>query len=45
MLYYIYNKKSDKVNELKFIINKAKKYLKKILNLEYETIIKEIEEK
>ena len=45
VLYYIYNKKSDKVNELKFIINKAKKYLKKIFHLEYEKIIKEIEEK
>ena len=45
VLFYIYNKKNDKVNELKFIIDKAKKYVKKIFNLEYETIIKEIEAK
>ena len=31
VLYYIYSKKSEKVNELKFIINKAKLYIKKIL--------------
>ena len=42
-LYYIYNKKSDKVNELKFVINKAKDYVKKIFNLGYDDIIKEIE--
>ena len=42
ILYYIYNKKSDKVSELKFVINKAKKYLKKIFKLEYDEIIKEI---
>ena len=31
VLYYIYSKKTEKVNELKFIINKAKLYIKKIL--------------
>ena len=45
VLYYIHNKKSDKVNELKFIINKAKDYLKNIFKLEYNEIIKEIETK
>ena len=34
VLYYIYNKQSEKLNELKFIINKAKIYIKKIYNLE-----------
>ena len=42
VLYYIYNKKSDKVAELKFVINKAKKYVKKVFKLEYDEIIKEI---
>ena len=41
VLYYIINKKSEKVKELKFIINKAKLYIKKIYNLEYEEISKE----
>ena len=41
VLYYIYSKKSEKLNELKFIINKAKLYIKKIYNLEYEEISKE----
>ena len=41
VLYYIFSKKSEKVNELKFIINKAKLYIKKIYNLEYEEISKE----
>ncbi len=45
VLYYIYNKKSDKVNELKFVINKANNYVKKIFKLEYDEIIKEIETK
>ena len=41
-LYYIYNKKKDKIPELKFIIIKAKNYVKKLFNLEYNDIIKEI---
>ena len=44
-LYYIYNKKKDKINELKFIIDKAKDYIKQIFNLEYDVIVKEIETK
>ena len=44
-LYYIYNKEKDKIKELKFIIKKAKNYLKKIFNLEYDEIVKEIETK
>ena len=44
-LYYILNKKKDKINELKFVINKAKVYVKAIFNLGYEEIIKEIETK
>ena len=44
-LYYIFNKKKDKINELKFVINKAKAYVKKIFNSEYDEIIKEIEAK
>ena len=43
VLYYIYNKKSDKVTVLKFVINKAKKYLDKIFKLKYDEIMKEIE--
>ena len=43
VLYYIYNNKKDKLSELKFIINKAKKFVKKIFKLKYEDIIKEIE--
>ena len=45
VLYYIHSKKSDKVTELKFVINKAKNYVKKIYNLDYDNIIKEIETK
>ena len=41
VLYYIYNKKKEKLAELKFVINKAKKYLKKLFNLDYENISKE----
>ena len=41
ILYYIYNKKKEKLAELKFVINKAKKYLKKLFNLDYENISKE----
>ena len=44
-LYFIYNKKKDKINELKFIIDKAKDYIKQIFNLEYDVIVKEIETK
>ena len=42
VLYYIYNKKTSKVEELKFVINKAKAYVKKIYGVEYEEISKEI---
>ena len=42
VLYYIYNKKQEKVGELKFIINKAKEYVKKIFSLDYDEIIKDI---
>ena len=42
ILYYIYEKKNEKVEELKFIINKAKNYIKKIFNFDYDEIIKEI---
>jgi hypothetical protein len=41
ILYYIYNKEPEKVEELKFVINKAKLYIKKTYNLEYEDISKE----
>ena len=42
ILYYIYEKKNEKVEELKFIINKAKNYIKKIFNFDYDEIVKEI---
>jgi len=42
-LYYIYSKKNDKLGELKFVVKKAKNYLKKIFNLEFNTIYKEID--
>ena len=42
VLYYIYTKKPLKVDELKFVINKAKAYIKKIYGIEYEEISKEI---
>ena len=42
VLYYIYNKKIEKVNELKFVINKAKVFIKNIFGLDYDTISKEI---
>jgi len=41
VLYYIFNKKPEKVNELRFVINKAKEYIKNICGLEYEEIFKE----
>ena len=44
-LFYIYTKENDKLDELKFIINKGKKYVKKIFNSDYDDIIKEIEPK
>ena len=43
ILHYIYKKKNEKVEELKFVINKAKKYIKEISNFEYEDIAKEID--
>ena len=43
VLFFIYNKKKDKINELKFVINKGKNYVKKIFNANYEDIVKEIE--
>ena len=45
VLYYIYTKKPLKVDELKFVINKAKAYIKKIYGIEYEEISKDIENK
>ena len=42
ILNYIFKKKSKKVEELKFVIDKAKNYIKKIYNLEYDEIIKEL---
>ena len=42
ILYYIYNKKSEKLTELKFVIKKAKNYLNKKFNMEYDNIIQGI---
>ena len=42
VLYYIYTKKGEKVGELKFVIKKAKTFIKKIFNIDYEDIIKSI---
>ena len=42
VLYYIFNKNQTKIDELKFIIKKAKVYVKKLYGFEYEDIIKEI---
>ena len=42
ILYYIFKKKTEKVEELKFIIEKAKNFINKIYNLEYDEIIKEL---
>ena len=39
---YIFDKKREKVEELKFVIDKAKNYIKKIFNLEYDVIEKEL---
>ena len=41
-LCFIYAKKKEKIIELKFVISKAKNYLKKTFNINYEDIIKEI---
>ena len=43
ILYYIFKKKNERVEELKFVIDKAKKYIKKIFNLEYDEIEKELD--
>ena len=43
ILYYIFKKKSEKIEELKFVIDQAKKYLKKVYNLEYDDIAKELD--
>ena len=45
ILYYIYNIKKEKLGELKFVLNKARVYIKKIFKLEYADIVKEIETK
>lgn len=42
VLYYIFNKNQTKIDELKFIIKKAKVYIKKLYGFKYEDIIKEI---
>ena len=42
ILYYIQTCKKEKTEELKFIINKAKNYIKDNYKLEFEKIIKEI---
>ncbi len=42
VLYYIYTKKGEKVGELKFVIKKAKTFIRKIFNIDYEDIIKSI---
>ena len=41
VLYYIYEKCQKRIDELKFVINKAKTYIKKIYRMEYEDISKE----
>ena len=42
ILFYIFQKKAEKIEELKFIIEKAKNFIKKIFNLEYDEIVKEL---
>ena len=42
ILFYIFKNKAEKVEELKFIIDKAKNFIKKIFNLEYDEIAKEL---
>ena len=44
-LYHIYSKKSDKLRELKFVVKKAKNYLRKLFKIEYDVIIKDIQTK
>ena len=43
ILFYIFKKKTEKIEELKFIIEKAKNYIQKIFNLEYDEIVKELD--
>ena len=43
ILLYIFKKKNEKVEELKFVINKAKNYIKKIYNSDFDDIMKELE--
>ena len=43
IIYYIHKKKTEKIEELKFVINKAKKYIKIVFNLDYDNIIKELD--
>ena len=42
VLYYIYNKRAEKLNELKFVINKAKNFIKNLFGSEYDEITKDI---
>ena len=42
ILFYIFQKKTEKIEELKFVIEKAKNFIKKIFNLEYDEIVKEL---
>ena len=42
VLYYIYNKRAEKLNELKFVINKAKNFIKNLFGSEYDEIAKDI---
>ena len=43
ILFYIFKKKTEKIEELKFIIEKAKNYIQKIFNSEYDEIVKELD--
>ena len=42
VIYYIFDKNKEKIDEMKFIINKARNYIKKVYNLELEDILEEI---
>ena len=44
ILLYIFKKKTEKMEELKFVINKAKNYIKKIYNSDFDDIMKELEQ-
>ena len=44
ILLYIFKKKNEKMEELKFVINKAKNYIKKIYNSDFDDIMKELEQ-